>query len=194
MDESKLVSGKFQVFILSLVSVGLFAIFFGATSEFVLGSNLTWEKVNQEIAGDFPKTPFISVNKLAALLEAPDKTQLLLIDARSPEEYAVSHLRGSLRLDSETLNSEKLKQQAAKHTLIVVYCSVGYRSAKLAQRLLDAGFSQIYNAQGGIFAWANDGRPVYRGTEQVSEVHPYDSYWGQLLHEHLHSTNLLSHM
>lgn len=41
-----------------------------------------------------------------------------------------------------------------------------------------SGFSNVYNLDGSIFAWANEGRPVYRGDKQVDEVHPYNQSGG----------------
>ena len=55
---------------------------------------------------------------------------------------------------------------------IVVYCSVGYRSSELAEFLMKTGFTEVYNLEGSIFRWANEGRPVYRAEERVRVVHP----------------------
>jgi hypothetical protein len=63
---------------------------------------------------------------------------------------------------------------------IVVYCSVGYRSAEITKRLRDEGY-EASNLRGSIFRWANEGHPVVRGDSTVREVHPYDSTWGELL-------------
>ncbi|MEF8866821.1 MAG: rhodanese-like domain-containing protein, partial [Salinibacter sp.] len=62
---------------------------------------------------------------------------------------------------------------------------VGYRSAGVVQALQRQGFSQVYNLEGSIFRWANEGRPVVRDGEQVSAVHPYDATWGRLLTDSL---------
>jgi 3-mercaptopyruvate sulfurtransferase SseA len=66
-------------------------------------------------------------------------------------------------------------------TPIVVYCSVGYRSAGVVQALQTRGFSRVYSLEGSIFRWANEGRPVVRDGEQVFAVHPYDATRGRLL-------------
>ena len=69
----------------------------------------------------------------------------------------------------------------AKNDPIVVYCSVGYRSARLAHWLAGQGYTTFRNLTGGIFQWANDDRPVFRDDRPVTEVHPYDQRWGLLL-------------
>lgn len=68
-----------------------------------------------------------------------------------------------------------------------IYCSVGYRSAGVTQRLREAGFTNVSNLQGSIFRWANEGRPVYRDRRRVQAVHPFDARWGQLLTDSLHA-------
>ena len=48
----------------------------------------------------------------------------------------------------------------ARDTPIVVYCSVGYRSARVARWLGRQGFTNVRNLDGSLFAWANEGRPM----------------------------------
>jgi hypothetical protein len=68
-----------------------------------------------------------------------------------------------------------------KETPIVTYCAVGYRSGALATKLREAGFTSVRNLEGSIFQWANEHRPLVRGDEPVTTVHPYSSLWGRLL-------------
>ena len=68
---------------------------------------------------------------------------------------------------------------------VVVYCSVGYRSSRLAEKLRARGIENVFNLEGSLFQWANEGRPLYRGDERVYEAHPYDDEWGQLLDRRL---------
>ena len=64
----------------------------------------------------------------------------------------------------------------------MTYCSAGYRSGKLAERLQAAGYTNVRNLDGSIFKWANERRPLVRGeSEPVTKVHPYSAIWGRLL-------------
>ncbi len=132
----------------------------------------------------FPGVEWLGAGELAAWMKRPPSAGLVLLDARSREEFEVSSLAGARRVDpdAEAADLDDLSDRAR----IVVYCSVGYRSAAVASRLRRAGFEQVYNLEGGIFEWANQGRPVYRGQEPVEEVHPYDRAWGRLLDARLH--------
>jgi rhodanese-related sulfurtransferase len=64
---------------------------------------------------------------------------------------------------------------------VVVYCSVGWRSSEVAEALQRSGYRDVRNLKGGIFTWANEGRPLYRDGRRVFVVHPFDRGWGRLL-------------
>ncbi|NQT93279.1 MAG: rhodanese-like domain-containing protein [Lentisphaerae bacterium] len=140
----------------------------------------SWKHIAGQVRSQFPSVRNISTRQLARMLNARRKKTVVLLDVRQPEEFAVSHLRGARRA---VTGKEALAvlSDVAKETRIVAYCSVGYRSAQLAQTLHAAGYTNIVNLQGSIFKWANEGRPVYRGNTKVKTVHPYDLVWGQLL-------------
>lgn len=120
----------------------------------------------------------IEVDELHTALERGEPP--LLIDARAPEEYAVSHLPGARNL------TRAGEVGVDKETAIVVYCSVGVRSAILAKALQEDGFRRVRNLRGSIFAWANKGYPLQRGEAGAKMVHPYDKQWGTLLNRDLH--------
>ena len=144
---------------------------------------LDWETVYQQIADQYPDIPYITTTDLASTLSDPDRP-VLLLDARAPDEYAVSHLRGA-RLVASAGEAAEVVRAAPADALVVVYCSVGMRSAAMADQLRAQGVPGVLNLEGSIFAWANEGRPVYRGSTTVSEVHPYSDRLLGLLDERL---------
>ena len=148
--------------------------------------HLTWRAVDQMIASKFPDVPTITTDSLAQRLDASGAERPLLLDARSPEEYAVSHLPGARRVNPDSAAVPRLDTLSTE-TPIVVYCSVGYRSARVASRLRERGFTNVANLKGSIFRWANEGRSVVRDGVPVRAVHPYDASWGTLLDDELHA-------
>ena len=114
---------------------------------------------------------------------------MVLLDARSKEEFETSHLHGAVRATS-VRTAQKALEEYGEEPTVVVYCSVGYRSSRLAQQLRDHGVEDVFNLEGSLFKWANESRPVYRGSEQVSPVHPFDEDWGELLHPSRHPLGL----
>jgi hypothetical protein len=63
----------------------------------------------------------------------------------------------------------------------VVYCAVGYRSERVGEKLLEAGYSRVLNMRGGIFAWVNRGFPVYGDGGHTDRIHGYSRRWSRWL-------------
>ena len=114
----------------------------------------------------------ISVGELAKLKDA------VLLDAREEAEYKVSHLLNARYVGYDNFNMDSLKN-IDKQATIIVYCSVGYRSEKIAEKLKSAGFANVSNLYGGIFEWVNQGNQVVDSNEnKTNNVHAYNKTWG----------------
>lgn len=100
-----------------------------------------------------------------------------LLDARAYREYEVSHLMGARYVGYDDFNLSRIAD-LSRNAPVVVYCSVGYRSEKIAQKLQQAGFSEVYNLYGGIFEWVNQGYPVVNAEGRTKQVHAFDRVWG----------------
>lgn len=140
-----------------------------------------WSTTLKMIRAKFPEVAQLSTESLQTWLDDSAAAERpLLLDVREKEEYGVSHLKDAV---SALTEEEALRalEGVAPDRPVVLYCSVGYRSSEMAGFLLKRGFEKVYNLEGSIFAWANEGRPVYRGEERVHIVHPYDRVWGKLL-------------
>ena len=143
------------------------------------------ESVQGEVRQAFPDVAQLSTDTLAGWLDDPARPLPQLIDVRESDEYAISHLPGALsQMPGAPVSDEILALD--RSTPIVAYCSVGYRSSRFAARLHEAGFTQVFNLEGSIFAWANEGRAVVREGRLVEEVHPYNRRWGRLLDRRHH--------
>ena len=123
----------------------------------------------------FPEVRLVMPADLSEWLANTARPVPVLVDVRSKEEFATSHLKGAVHAAS-ALDSSRLLD-----TSLVLYCCVGYRAAKLATRLRRRGFAKVHVLEGGIFQWANEGRPLYRGSQLVHGVHPHGRKWRPLL-------------
>ncbi|MDP3983811.1 MAG: rhodanese-like domain-containing protein, partial [Acidimicrobiia bacterium] len=141
---------------------------------------------NSQVRRSFPSVALLSTSELWEWVQCDTLAAPILHDSRAREEYDVSHLQGAFPAPTLATALKKLSD-VGKDQSIVTYCSVGYRSGALAEQLQAAGYTRVYNLSGSIFQWANEGRPVYRGPERVSEVHPYNRAWGVLLDRNLWS-------
>ncbi|MCY3620329.1 MAG: rhodanese-like domain-containing protein [Gammaproteobacteria bacterium] len=153
-------------------------------SEEHLDAEDRWTKTLRIVRETFPDVPQLSTERLAELLA--EDADVVLVDARSEKEFETSHLQGAIRATSVRVARRKLAQHDGKPT-VVVYCSVGYRSSRLAERLGDQGVENVFNLEGSLFKWANEGRPIHRGSKPVRIVHPFDPDWGKLLDKALWS-------
>ena len=111
-----------------------------------------------------------------------NKTAYILLDARTPKEYAVSHIYQAHNSPNIEEALEILQGQS-KEAPIVVYCSLGYRSAELVIELQEKGYSNVQNLAGSLFEWVDKDYPVYQGTSEVKKVHPYNLWWGRHLRQ-----------
>ncbi len=151
-----------------------------------LSESFAWWLMKRSIRLQFPSVPEISTQALADWLATKERMKPLILDTRTLEEYEVSHLYGATH-SSSVESALKVLATVDKGHPVVAYCSVGYRSAKMAKKLREAGFSQVYNLEGSIFEWVNAGRAIYRGEKRVHVVHPYDKMWGTLLNQQYHA-------
>lgn len=150
------------VFLLTFLTIPLFAQDI---------QNPEFEKAVKDILSF--SVPTISCEELNANYE-----DYLLLDARSPVEFKVSHLKGAKWVGYEDFSIKSIKG-IDPATKIVIYCSVGYRSEKIAERLQRLGYENVQNLYGSIFEWTNQGYPLYKGKKTTKKVHAVDADWAK---------------
>ena len=116
--------------------------------------------------------PLVSVAKLK---EMPDA---VLLDTRSRAEYDVSHLPNARWVGYDEFDLKRV-QGIPKDANVVLYCSVGYRSERVGEKLLAAGYRRVHNLDGSLFEWVNQGNAVVdRAGKPTQRVHAYNRMWG----------------
>jgi len=102
----------------------------------------------------------------------------ILLDARAYEEFETSHISNALWVGYDEFDPKSVADLNKDQT-VIVYCSVGYRSERIGEKLVDLGFANVYNLYGGIFEWVNQGQPVQNQDGNATEdVHCYSKLWG----------------
>lgn len=105
----------------------------------------------------------------------------VVLDTRSQKEFDVSHIQGAHLVDYDKPKLKTL-DTLAKNQPIVVYCSVGYRSERIGEKLQKMGFTNVKNLYGGIFDWKNGGKEVLNSKNMPTDsVHTYNKKWSQWL-------------
>ena len=89
-----------------------------------------------------------------------DNQSFIIIDVRTPEEFANEHIENALNLDyySEKFRDELNKLDKEKTYLI--YCRSGNRSGKALSIMKELAFREVYNMLGGIIQWKAEGYPL----------------------------------
>lgn len=80
-----------------------------------------------------------------------------VLDVRTPEEFASGHLTNAhnINVESSSFGTEIAKLD--KNATYAVYCQSGRRSGIATAEMEKAGFSHIYNLNGGMEAWTASG-------------------------------------
>jgi len=113
---------------------------------------------------------------VSGLKQIAGQNEIVLLDSREKREFEVSHLEGAEWVGYTDFDLGSLTSIDTSAT-IVVYCSVGYRSEKVGEKLKEAGYSNVLNLYGGIFEWVNQNGEVYNSAGETKEVHGYDEKW-----------------
>lgn len=136
-------------------------------------------QIKQNLVARYPSVTMVDANRLYQQLNSKEKDYIVL-DVRSPKEYAVSHIYQSQNAPNME-QALKILRDKSRQTPILVYCSLGYRSAELALELQEYGYSEVTNLAGSLFEWVEQGYPVYQEEREVKKAHPYNLWWGRHL-------------
>lgn len=89
-----------------------------------------------------------------------DAEGVVLLDVRSPAEYAAGHVPGAVNIPVGDLGDRLAELEDARDDEIIVYCEKGGRAATAADALLEAGFAKVGHLVGDMSAWRDAGHPV----------------------------------
>lgn len=106
------------------------------------------------------------------------KRDYIFLDAREKSEFEVSHIKDAINVGYKSFDLKKLNLDKKK--TFVVYCSIGYRSGKIAAILAESGFD-VYNLYGGIFNWVNNQQPIFNIKGEVKVIHSYSKNWSEYI-------------
>lgn len=111
----------------------------------------------------------------------PEQIQSLsayqILDTREKEEFEVSHLPGAIWAGYDTFTLKNV-ESLDKNKPVLVYCTVGARSQEIGKKLIEDGFTQVFNLYGGIIQWANETKPLVAEGQSTHKVHTYSRTWG----------------
>jgi rhodanese-related sulfurtransferase len=100
----------------------------------------------------------ITAAELAGLVRT--RTAPLILDVRSPREYAAGHVPAAINIPHTELAGRFGELGIDKSDELVVYCLSGRRAALAEQVLAQAGYTRVRSLEGQLRAWRGEGYPV----------------------------------
>ena len=85
---------------------------------------------------------------------------VISLDVRTPGEFAEGYIQGARLIDFQSGNFENEIAALDKNATYAVYCRSGNRSGQAVKVMQDAGFTNVFNMNGGVIDWANAGLPL----------------------------------
>jgi len=88
---------------------------------------------------------------------------VIVLDVRTPEEYAIGHIEGALNINIAQADFSKRVSKLDRDKTYIIHCSANVkngRSAKSLEIMSSFGFDKLLNMEGGIIAWRQSGYPL----------------------------------
>lgn len=89
-----------------------------------------------------------------------DKKDEILLDVRTAGEFGEGHIKDALNIDWYSPDFKEQVAKLDKSKPVFLYCRSGGRSGQAAQMLKGMGFTEVYDLDGGITRWKNEGMPL----------------------------------
>ena len=84
-----------------------------------------------------------------------EETDYIILDVRTPEEFAEKHIPNAINVPNETIGKDDIPELPRKDQMILVYCRSGNRSKQASEKLVKLGYTNIYEF-GGINDWTGE--------------------------------------
>lgn len=137
-------------FIIVLVAAALAVTFAGCSNE-----------PSTTVPGQIVKE--ISVAEAYAMIqENIGKVDFVILDVRTPSEFAAGHLAGAVLIDFNAGSFRTEVDKLDKNKRYLVYCRTSNRSGQAVAVMKELGFKEVYDMDGGVVAWEAAGYPVVK--------------------------------
>ena len=101
------------------------------------------------------ETTYRQINMDEAITMMEEESGYILLDVRTPEEFAEKHIPGAINVANETIGTDEIPELPNKDQLILVYCRSGNRSKQASEKLAALGYTNIVEF-GGINDWPGE--------------------------------------
>ena len=103
----------------------------------------------------------VTVGKAQKLIkERAGKADFVILDVRTPGEFAEGHIKGAVNLDVQSPTFEKGLRALDRKKSYLVYCRTGNRSRRAILTMEAQGFRSIFHMNEGIVMWKQQNLPL----------------------------------
>ena len=129
----------------------------------VSGCSSTPGEALNETASNGQKIVNITAAEALALIQAnTGNPDFIIIDVRTPEEYAAGHIESAVLVNYNSADFQEEISKFNKEKTYLIYCRTGNRSSGARDIMKELGFREIYHMDGGITEWQAQGFPVVK--------------------------------
>ncbi len=105
------------------------------------------------------KNVHMKSTEVAQVLKNPPEN-LIILDIRTPKEYAAGHLKDAVLVDFIAPDFEQKLAKFDKDAPYIMHCRTGARSSRAMVVMEDMGFTNVIHMSDGIVGWQGNGLPV----------------------------------
>ena len=95
------------------------------------------------------------INMEEAVTMMAEKTDYVILDVRTPEEFAAGHIPDAINIPNESIGTDPISELPDQDQLIFIYCRSGNRSKQASEKLAALGYNNIMEF-GGINSWPGE--------------------------------------
>jgi rhodanese-related sulfurtransferase len=98
---------------------------------------------------------YTQISQEEALQMMEEGSDFLIVDVRRPDEFREGHIVDAINLPNETIEEDAPEVLTDKDQTLFIYCRTGRRSKEASQKLVDMGYTNVYEF-GGINTWEGE--------------------------------------
>ncbi len=103
---------------------------------------------------------YSEISTAQALERISADNEILILDVRTPNEFAAGHLPRAVNIDMNLQNFDRLMYNMDKEKTYLLYCRTGRRSGIALEIMMKQEFKSVLHMKDGIRQWTKEGLPL----------------------------------
>ena len=121
-----------------------------------VGSGEAPVATNQDGNDSSAKSQFVNINAIEAAKILKEKPEAVVLDIRTPKEYAEGHIPDAINIDYKADSFQSELEKLDRDTTYLMHCRSGRRSANSLEIFEKLGFRHVIHMNDGILGWQED--------------------------------------